>query len=113
VTHRPPNVPQQYAIQALHAQYALHARWFFLDGFVSCENKGPVIQIPKLKVASSSLIARSIFRKPFRTLNVIVRNKYEDDPVVLAEWTSAHHIEQSPLRKRATAPPAPLPTPAP
>ncbi len=48
-----------------------------------------------------------------RTLNVIVRNKYEDDSVVLAEWTSAHHIEQSPLRKRVTAPPAPLTTPAP
>ncbi|HEX3145829.1 MAG TPA: hypothetical protein VHQ64_17790 [Pyrinomonadaceae bacterium] len=48
-----------------------------------------------------------------RTLNVIVRNKYKDDSVVLAEWTSAHHIEQSPLRKRATAPPASLTTPAP
>jgi hypothetical protein len=49
-----------------------------------------------------------------RTLNVIVRNKYEDDAVVLAEWTSAHHIERAPVRKQlqSTPAPAPLTTPA-
>jgi len=32
----------------------------FLSGFVSRENKGAVILIPKPKVASASLVARSI-----------------------------------------------------
>jgi len=45
----------------VHARYLAHARTFFLSGFVSIENKGAVILIPKLKVASSSLVARSIF----------------------------------------------------
>jgi len=55
----PQNVPQRHANQALHARYALHARTFLLSDFVSIENKGSKIQIPKLKVASSSLVARS------------------------------------------------------
>jgi len=59
--NRPANVPQRHAIQALHARYALHARRFFLSGFVSCENKGAEILIPKLEVVGSSPIARSIF----------------------------------------------------
>jgi serine/threonine protein kinase len=46
-THRPANVPQRYANQALHAQYALHACTFFMSDFVSVENKGSKILIPK------------------------------------------------------------------
>jgi hypothetical protein len=38
---------------------AAHARTFFLNDFVSVENKESKIQLPKLKVASSSLVARS------------------------------------------------------
>jgi hypothetical protein len=55
----PQNVPQRYADQAAHARYALHARTFFLSDFVSIENKGWKIQIPKLEVVGSSPIARS------------------------------------------------------
>src|SRR5215471_3531196 len=58
-THRPANVPQRHANQAMHARYATHARTFFPNDFVSVENKGSKIQLPKLKVASSSLVARS------------------------------------------------------
>jgi len=39
----------------------VHARTFFLSGFVSIENKGSRIQIPKLDVAGSIPVARSIF----------------------------------------------------
>jgi hypothetical protein len=56
---RPANVPQRYANQAVHAWYALHARWFFLSGFISCANKGAMNKIPKLKVAGSIPVARS------------------------------------------------------
>src|SRR2546423_10089312 len=62
-----PKVSQRYASQALHARYSVHADRFFPSGFVSCENKGALIQIPKLKVASSSLVARSNLRSKFRT----------------------------------------------
>ena len=44
----------------MHARYAAHARTFFQRDIVSIENKGSKILIPKLKVASSSLVARSI-----------------------------------------------------
>ena len=50
LTHRPANVPQRYANQAEHARYAEHARTFFPQRFVSIENKGSKIQLPKLKV---------------------------------------------------------------
>ena len=65
VTHRPANVLQRHAFQARHARYATHARIFFLSDFVSVENKGSKIQLPKLKVASSSLVARSILLSDF------------------------------------------------
>ena len=58
---RPPNVPQRHANQATHARYAMHAHTFFQSDFVSVGNKGLKIQLPKLKVASSILVARSIF----------------------------------------------------
>jgi len=51
--------PQRRANQAMHARYAVHASTFFLSDFVSIENKGSKIQIPKLEVASSILVARS------------------------------------------------------
>jgi hypothetical protein len=57
----PQNVPQRYANQALHARYAVHARTFFLSDFVSIENKGSKILIPKLDVAGSIPVARSNF----------------------------------------------------
>ena len=56
----PQNVPQRHANHATHARYATYARAFFLSHFVSIENKGSKIYFPKLKVASSSLVARSI-----------------------------------------------------
>jgi len=49
-----------------------------LSGFVSCENKGAVILIPKLKVASSSLVARSKIQ-PFMNHSMRVRNKKRAD----------------------------------
>jgi hypothetical protein len=44
-------------------------------------------------------------------LDVIVRNKFRNDPAALAEWTSASHVERTP-RRRAPAhaqPPTPPP----
>ncbi len=61
IDNRPANVPQQHANQAMHAPYAVHARAFFVSGFVSVENKGSKIQIPKLDVAGSIPVARSRF----------------------------------------------------
>jgi hypothetical protein len=62
----------------MHARYAVHARTFFLSDFVSIENKGMKILIPKLKVASSILVARSKFQ-PFRNHRMQVRNKKRAD----------------------------------
>ena len=50
IEDRPANVPQRYANQATHARYAAHARTFFLSDFISIENKGSKIQIPKLVI---------------------------------------------------------------
>jgi len=51
----------------MHARYAVHARTFFPQRFVSVENKGSNFQLPKLKVASSSLVARSKVIQQFFT----------------------------------------------
>ena len=49
-----------------------------------------------------------------RTLDVVVRNKYQDDPVMMAKWASAHHIERAPTKQPESTAPAPTPaTPAP
>jgi hypothetical protein len=46
-----------------------------------------------------------------RKLKDIVRIKYANDPVVLAEWTSASHVERAPRRAAASGTPPPPPTP--
>jgi hypothetical protein len=49
-----------------------------------------------------------------RKLDAIVRNKYANNPAVLAEWTSASHTERAPRRGApVTAPPPPPPAPTP
>jgi hypothetical protein len=49
-----------------------------------------------------------------RKLNIIVQNKYGNDPATLAEWASASHIERAPRGAAAagTTPPPPPPSPA-
>ncbi|MDX6384019.1 MAG: hypothetical protein QOK48_1592 [Blastocatellia bacterium] len=49
--------------------------------------------------------------KIVRQLDTIIRNKFRDDPTVLAEWASASHTERDPKRKpAATTPPSPSPS---
>jgi hypothetical protein len=45
-----------------------------------------------------------------RQLDTIIRNKFRNDPVVLAEWASASHTERDPKRK-STSPTPPAPPP--
>ena len=47
-----------------------------------------------------------------RKLDAIVRNKYADNPAVLAEWTSASHTERAPKRAKPEVTPPPPPHPA-
>ena len=42
-----------------------------------------------------------------RQLDTIIRNKYRNDPAILAEWVSASHTERDPKRKTSEAPPPP------
>lgn len=42
-----------------------------------------------------------------RKLHAIVRNKYANNPMILAEWTSASHTERAPRRIPPPPPPAP------
>jgi hypothetical protein len=44
-----------------------------------------------------------------RRLDVIVRNKFREDPSTLAAWTSASHTERAPKAARPPQPPAPAP----
>ena len=45
-----------------------------------------------------------------RKLDAIIKNKYVNRPDVLAEWTSASHVERAPRRRAPTQPP-PSPKP--
>jgi hypothetical protein len=47
----------------------VHARIFLWGGFVSVENKECCIYLPKLDVAGSIPVARSIFLRKFLTSN--------------------------------------------
>jgi len=60
VIHRPTNVPSDTQIRhGMHSMQYMHVRFFGSDLLI-IENKGSKIQLPKLKVASSSPLARSI-----------------------------------------------------
>jgi hypothetical protein len=47
-----------------------------------------------------------------RTLDVVVRNKYEDDPVIMAKWASARHIVRAAAKQPEPTTPPPAATPA-
>jgi hypothetical protein len=59
-------------------------------------------------VSASAAIDEAIGRGMdlLRKLDAIVRNKYANNAPVLAEWTSASHIERAPKRKKHEEPPA-------
>jgi hypothetical protein len=63
-------------------------------------------------VAMTAAIDDSIDRgiTVVRKLDAIVKNKYANNPAVLAEWTSSSHTERAPRRSAPTAPP-PSPSP--
>jgi hypothetical protein len=44
-----------------------------------------------------------------RKLDAIVKNKYADNPMVLAQWLSASHTERAPRRRKTASPPSPPP----
>ncbi len=54
----------------MHGMQCMHVD-FLLSGFVSGENKGVVIQIPKLDVVGSSPIARSTFCSVLLTISFL------------------------------------------
>lgn len=58
------------------------------------------------RAAIDNTIARG--RDVVRKLDVIVKNKYANNPAMLAEWRSASHTERAPRHHKAPAqPPAP------
>ena len=75
-------VPQmsrkEVQIELSRAQHAHYAHAVFLSIFVSVANKGRPYQIPKLKVASSILVARS--------------NPSELISVALSDWAEQHGV---------------------
>jgi len=69
-------------------------------------------------VASQAAVEEVLDRglKARRRLDAVVRNKYRDDPVMMAKWISAHHIERAAIKKPESptpAAPSATPTPAP
>ena len=62
------------------------------------------------EVGIDEAIARGV--EIVRRLDAIVRTKYANNPMVLAEWTRAKHVERGPRRQRPANPPPP-PTLAP
>lgn len=56
------------------------------------------------RVASAAAIDDAIDRgnDVVRKLDAVVKNKYANNPAVLAEWTSASHTERAPRRKKGT-----------
>ena len=58
-------------------------------------------------VAASAALDDAFSRgnEAVRRADAIVRNKYANNPGVLAEWTSASHIERAPRRAKTSEPP--------
>src|SRR6266568_8702613 len=86
----PQIVPQLCANQAPHARYAAHARTFFLSDFLSVENKERCIYLPKLAVVGSSPIARSIFARRNRKVELreSLKSRFvpTDVPQIVLVW---------------------------
>jgi hypothetical protein len=77
-----------------------------LEAAISSQSTGVGGQVAA-GAALDAIIARG--NNLVRKLDVIVRNKYANDPATLAEWTSASHTERAPRRSKKT-PSAPTPT---
>ena len=75
-----------------------------LEAAISDQSTGVVTH-----VSASAAIDEAVGRGMdlLRKLDAIVRNKYANNAAVLAEWTSASHIERGPKRKTETPPTAP------
>jgi hypothetical protein len=60
-------------------------------------------------VSASAAIDDAIRRgvEVVRKLDAIIRNKYANNPSVLAEWTSASHTERAPKHKKSALPTSP------
>jgi hypothetical protein len=56
------------------------------------------------RIAAGAAIDDAIDRgvEVVRKLDAIVKNKYANNPAVLAEWISAGHTERAPRREKAT-----------
>jgi hypothetical protein len=69
-----------------HSMRSMHIR--FVSIFVSVANEGRLIQIPKLKVASSILVARS---NPSELISVALSDWAEQHGVTLEFINQANH----------------------
>ncbi|MDX6558235.1 MAG: hypothetical protein QOF72_1284 [Blastocatellia bacterium] len=78
-----------------------------LEGAINSQSSGKGDHVAA-RAAIDDAIARGT--EVLRKLDAIVKNKYANNPSVLAEWLSASHVERAPKRK-ASAPAPPPPTP--
>lgn len=85
-----------------------------LESYISMQNEGVGARINANASAEEHVQG---LNEALERLNVIFRNKYRDNPSLLAEWESAYHLEAAPgskRRKRAESPNnAPTTTPPP
>src|SRR5687767_4360042 len=75
----------------------LRAKADALESYISLQNEGVGGRINANASAEETLLA---LNEALERLDVIFRNKYHDNPSVLAEWESAYHLEAAPGSKR-------------
>lgn len=77
-----------------------------LEAAISNQNSGLVDHV-SAGAAINDVIERA--DEMLRKLDAIVKNKYANNPSVLAEWATASHTERAPRRTKTAAPPSPPP----
>lgn len=68
-----------------------------LESYISLQNEGVGGRVNANASAEENLKG---LNEALERLNVIFRNKYGDNPSILAEWESAYHLEAAPGSKR-------------
>jgi hypothetical protein len=80
-----------------------------IDQFESASNTQNLSKGNRVGVTAGIKSALSRANRLKKELNPIVRNKYRNDPVMLAAWKSASRVEHPPQRAQPPAPPTPTP----
>ncbi|HEX8494175.1 MAG TPA: hypothetical protein VF658_15110 [Pyrinomonadaceae bacterium] len=101
-------IPHEFTTRGLPASFLADMQRA-IDAVLAAEARQSAALAAQTAATAAIAAALKREREAVSELDVIMRNRYRDDPATLAAWKSASHIERAPKRakKDTTTPPTP------